>query len=277
MLRDLVLLSSIRWMFRSSIFHFHAAGTSELYSRLPTLLRLFYRLSYFKPDVAIQLSEFNPDDASALQARKTYLIPNGIEDDFAALGSPTKQHSNRCTILWVGLISDSKGFLVLVDALRILAREGITAHVTVVGSFDSDRFKERAMRLIASHGLYDVFEFTGALTGRNKFERFLEADIFCFPTFFESESFGLVVLEAMQFGLPTVASRWRGVQSLVKDGETGYLVQPRDAEELADRLGILVRDPELRVAMGQKGRSRFLRECLVDTFYARMDECFADV
>ncbi len=275
MLRDMVVLSSIRWMFKSSIFHFHAAGTSEIYARLPRYLRLLYRWSYFKPDIAIQLSEFNPDDASVLEARTKFVIPNGIEDVYGAMGCPAKVRSDRCGILWVGLISESKGFLVLVEAMKLLEATGVAAHVTVVGSFVSDEFKLRAKALISSSGLDDVFEFTGVLTGQAKHEQFLKADIFCFPTFFESESFGLVVLEAMQFCLPVVATNWRGVQSLVKDEVTGYMVAPKDSQRLADKLGILVRDRDLRIAMGERGRQRFLQDYLVETFYERMDECFA--
>jgi glycosyltransferase involved in cell wall biosynthesis len=63
------------------------------------------------------------------------------------------------------------------------------------------------------------------------------------------------VLEAMAAELPVVASRVGGLSELVVDGETGLLVPPRDADELAAALGRLVADPDLRRALGAAGRA----------------------
>lgn len=274
MLRDFAILIPLRWMFDSTIFHFHAAGTSELYERLPAWLRTLYRLSYFEPEVAIRLSDKNPDDPTFLRAQRTYIVPNGVADDYAAMGAPPKPTHSRCRLLYVGLISLSKGFLVLVDAVRLLKEAGVDVDVSVVGRFASDGFRQTVEATLASHQLHDRFRFHGVLTGREKHQQFLEADVFCFPTFFESESFGLVVVEAMQFATPVVAARWRGVQSLVRDGDTGFLVPPRDSVGLADRLLALVRDSELRSRMGQRGRQVFMSEYVAERFHRRMDACF---
>ena len=118
-------------------------------------------------------------------------------------------------------------------------------------------------------GLTEHFEFAGVLTGAEKHEAFLDSDIFCFPTFFESESFGLVVTEAMQFELPVVASRWRGVQSLVVDEVTGFLVPPKNCEAMADSVERLVLDPKLRRQLGRAGRQRYLEEYTITRFHAR--------
>jgi glycosyltransferase involved in cell wall biosynthesis len=52
--------------------------------------------------------------------------------------------------------------------------------------------------------------------------------VFCFPSFFNSEAFPVVLLEALACGLPIVSTRWRGIPSIVDDGECGLLVEPRD-------------------------------------------------
>jgi D-inositol-3-phosphate glycosyltransferase len=61
----------------------------------------------------------------------------------------------------------------------------------------------------------------------------------------------------MTFGLPVVATRWRGLVDVVVDQETGVLVPPRDPEQLADALGWLVRNPAEARAMGRRGRARY--------------------
>lgn len=277
MLRDMVILVAIRWMFPKTIFHFHAAGASEIYATLPDYLKATYRWSYFAPDMAIQLSEFNPDDGGALHAKAKLVIPNGIEDEYLPLNAAGRKSQPVCSILFVGLICESKGILVLIEAARLAKERGLRVKVNVVGQFASGEFRQAVIERLASGGLGEDFDFAGVLTGHAKNEQYLNADIFCFPTFFESESFGLVVLEAMQFCLPVIATKWRGVQSLVQDGETGYLVPPHDCQALANRIIALASDPALREKMGMAARKQFLDKYTLEKFHARMDQCFAAV
>ena len=67
----------------------------------------------------------------------------------------------------------------------------------------------------------------------------------------------MVLLEAMQFGLPSVGARWRGIQSIIEDGNTGFLVTPRSPDELADKLALLLADEGLRKEMGLRARERY--------------------
>jgi glycosyltransferase involved in cell wall biosynthesis len=276
-LRDLAILLPTRWMFRKTVFHFHAAGTREIYPRLPRFVRSLYWFAYRRPDVAIRTSELNPDDGAFLEAGTSLVIPNGLEDDYALIGCPPKPINQTCNVLFVGLVNESKGTLVLLDAMRILKERDVPARLTVVGQFVSEEFRNLAMTRVHSYDLGDLVTFTGVLSGRAKYEQYLRADIFCFPTFFESESFGLVVVEAMQFKVPVVVSRWRGVQSVVRDGASGYLVPPHDPVSVADRLEQLVADPALRTRMGEFGREVFLREYTVEQFHRRIDECLAGI
>ncbi len=88
------------------------------------------------------------------------------------------------------------------------------------------------------------------VTGDAKVELFRSVDIFCFPSHYASESFGVVLIEAMSFSLPIVATRWRGIPEVT--GEEGtFLVEVRDAAALAARLGELLHSPELRAEMGR--------------------------
>lgn len=280
MMRDLAILIATRWMFRKTVFHFHAGGLSEIYAGLSFPLRLLFRLAYSRPDVSIRLSEFNPEDGKALGARCETIIPNGVEDVLSVMGSDPRHRGTavgRARILFVGILCESKGLLVLLEACGLLRQRGVDAAVEAMGRFESPGFEAEARAAAERWGVADAVTYLGVLAGQEKWEAFKSADILCFPTFFESESFGLVLLEAMCLGLPVVATRWRGIPSVVEDGGNGFLVPVRDPTALADRLEALARDPALRGRMGARGREIFESRFGLEAFQERMAGVFASL
>jgi len=167
--------------------------------------------------------------------------------------------------------------MVLIDAVKAGRDSGVHVKVSVVGKFISENFKKIVLDRIANYRLENIFAFKGVLTGQAKHDEYLAADIFCFPTFFECESFGLVAVEAMQFKVPVILSRWRGVQTLIEDGAEGFLVPIQDAKALAEKITLLVNAPELRCRMGDQGRKRYLQEYSIEKYYQRLDECFRKI
>ncbi len=276
MLRDMAILLCTRWMFNKTIFHFHAAGIGGLYSQLPVYLQVLYRWSYFKPDIAIILSENNPNDDEVLQAKERYIIPNGIEDVYQ-LGSYKKSvEDSVVSILFVGMVCQTKGVLVLLEAVKMTRERGINVRVNILGEFASARFRLTVNTIIKEYHLEGDVNFLGVMTGRDKWDLYTAADIFCFPTYFESESFGLVVVEAMQFSVPVIVTKWRGVQSLITDGEEGYLVPVENSIAVAEKLTVLATDQQLRERMGRKGRERYLDQYTLEQFYQHIDECLRE-
>jgi glycosyltransferase involved in cell wall biosynthesis len=279
MFRDIAILLTTRWLFSKTVFHFHASGLAELYDQLPAWQRWLFRHAYFGADGAIRLSELNPEDGKRLQAKREYVIPNGIEDpcpDGIERSTPTT-HDKPLRLLFVGVLCESKGMLDLIEACGLLASRGFPFQLEFMGQWQSDEFAERAQRRLDELKLGQHTRFLGVLTGAKKFDVFRGADVLCFPTFFNCESFGLVLLEAMACGVPVVATRWRGIPSIVDDGKTGFLVEPRCPDALADALYKLGCDPDLRARMGAAGRDRFLRHYTLPLHIERMRDMFLDV
>lgn len=279
MVRDIIFLIAARWCFPQTVFHFRAAGLSELYERLPRILRFFFRQAYYHPELAIQLSEFNPPDGRAVRAKKVTVIPNGMEDQFLAhhRGTGTAKANAHPVILFVGILRESKGVMVLLEACKRLHEAQVPFRIRFMGQYESDAFRNEVEAFLDGNGLRDHVEFLGVLKDAPKWEAYAQADLLCFPSHFASESFGNVLIEAMMFQLPVVATHWRGIPSIVADGETGVLVPIKDPAALAEALARLLKDPELRRSLGERGRQRYLEHFTLDRFYRNMEDALAAV
>jgi glycosyltransferase involved in cell wall biosynthesis len=93
----------------------------------------------------------------------------------------------------------------------------------------------------------------------------------------DSETFGLVLIEAMSAQVPVVAARSSGAADVVVDGETGFLVPCRDPAALAQRVASLAADPGLRRRLGLAGRQRFEREFSLTAHMKNIERVWAHV
>jgi glycosyltransferase involved in cell wall biosynthesis len=169
------------------------------------------------------------------------------------------------------MLTEAKGLLVLVDACGLLSAQGVPFRLELIGQFQSPAFETVVRRRLAALGIESQVNFAGPVHGDAKWQAFAGADVLCLPTFYEAETFGVVLVEAMSFRLPVVATKWRGIPEIVDDGATGFLVEPHDPAAVAERLAQLHDDPSLRRWLGSAGRRKFLREFTTEHFTRRME------
>lgn len=274
-LRDMMFLSVVRPFFPTVVFDFHAAGLWDMEPRLPAPLRPVFRWAYH--DAALAIHKYpQPPNQRTLAAQRCVVVPYGIEDEFPAYEA-TQRQSQGFTLLFVGILTASKGIWTLLDALVELHGRGVGARAVFIGEFASDRTAAEWRERVVRPGLGERVQHLGRLEGDAKWREFRQADVFCFPSEYENEALPLVVIEAMQFALPVVASDWRGIPSLVQDGVTGFLIGPRDPIALADRLERLAGDGTLRTRMGSEGRQRYLERFTVEAHLAAMEDALLSV
>jgi D-inositol-3-phosphate glycosyltransferase len=162
-------------------------------------------------------------------------------------------------LLFVGRLDPVKGLNVLFDALCQLLRSltpgdsrGVSLAVIGGDSVEAaealrneaiclDEVKER-------YGLKEMVAFLGSQSQETLPYYYSAADVCVMPSLYES--FGLVALEAMACGTPVVASRVGGLPHVVADGISGYLVPENDPAGLAEKLKLLLTDPDLRARLG---------------------------
>lgn len=278
MYRDMLLLLPTRFLFKHTIFHTHAGGTSSLYSKMNAVTRFFYRIAFFYPEILVKLTNYSHGDDKVLQAKKVFVVPNGIKDEFLSYEESRRERkSDIVNILYVGAMYEERGIGELVEAANILKKKRSNFHLNFVGIFISEEFKTKINDLIRHYQLEQNISFLGTKIDGAKWQVFNSMDIFCFPTYVPSETFGIVLVESMQFKIPIVATDWNGVPFVVEDGNTGLLVKPGDAEDIAAKLELLISDERLREQLGENGRKRFLENYSIDSFLKNMDKVFSEI
>jgi glycosyltransferase involved in cell wall biosynthesis len=272
-LRDGIYLLAVRPIMRGTMLVYHSSGVAEFIENLPPVIRPLIKAGFSGARLAIQLSSFAPPDGAALQAQETRIIPNALPDD-AGPWFPRKQ-DGTLRILYMGVVAIGKGVRDLLLAAHELFKEQIPFRLMLAGDFRSAD-EESELRQLAKGLPRGSVEFTGSLSGEAKKEAFRSNDVFCFPSFWHAETFPLVLLEALAFGMPVVASRWRGIPDLLgTDGSCGSLVDIHAIDQLSAALERLAREPTLREAMSRNARLRYEERFRLDQFYVNYNEAFS--
>ncbi|MCX7722077.1 MAG: glycosyltransferase family 4 protein [Verrucomicrobiae bacterium] len=125
---------------------------------------------------------------------------------------------------------------------------------------------ESVSALVGARSSLPQFTYMGFVSGAAKASALRDADCLCFPTYYHAESFGLVIIEAMAFGLPVVASNWRSIPEIVPPGYPG-LVQPRSPKQIADGIIKMLTFNDAEVL-----RARFLERFSLEQYLKGMAE-----
>lgn len=286
--RDWLVMLLCRPFFPMVVFHWHAAGLGDWLARgARPWERWLTRRLLGRHRLSIVLTEAGRGDAAAFQAIETSVVPNGIPDpcpDYEARLAPARERRSRqlmrliheapdglktrVRVLFIGLCTAEKGLFDLLEALAEanarLAGAGrpFRLSLDVAGKFwqaeEQQRFERRCAGADLQLGGLDTgtaapaVTYHGFVSGGAKARLFENADLFCFPTRYSAESFGLVLLEGMAYGLPVVTTRWRHLPELLPAGYPG-LVEPRSPVQLAASLTKM-----LELEWGGRLRSHFL-------------------
>jgi glycosyltransferase involved in cell wall biosynthesis len=211
------------------------------------------------------ISEFNAEfllerfasGRFAVTREKFQVIHCGIEPSRYAsrplAGAPGRDRPAR--LLSVAQLKPYKGIAFLIEAARRLVEQGVDVCCDVIGGGPLHAELEAA---IARAGLGERFHLLGPRTQSEVAEALASADLFVLPSIVaadgQMEGIPVSLMEALAAGVPTVATRLSGIPELVRDGRTGYVVPPGDAESLAAAIARALAEPERAHALAQAGR-----------------------
>lgn len=244
-LRTVVLMQSA--LFHHSILRHRWARWMDEWA-----VRVFLRWA----SLILTNSEFTQREVLSLgiDPEKVKVIYCGYEDILAA--KPTearaiRQKKDPKRILFVGQCAEVKGIEFLLRAIPMFADQQAT--LDMVGNTAGEpKYFTRLRHIIKVLGLKDRVVFHGHISEKKVLSQFYKrADVFVLPSLVEG--FGIVLLDAMSFGLPIVATRVGAIPELVKDDINGLLIQPADSPALSKAIGRLLNSPTLRKKYGKAG------------------------
>jgi glycosyltransferase involved in cell wall biosynthesis len=194
------------------------------------------------------------------------VIPNAV--DVSVVPTGPRAAAEPVEIASVGRLAAPKDFSTLLSALALLPRGRV--RLTVLGD---GPLRPELERKVAELGLADDVVLTGEVAD---VRRYLDrADVFALSS--TSEGMPISVLEAMAAGLPVVASAVGGLHEIVVDGATGFLVPASQPAALAEALGRLVEDAQLRARLGAAGRQRAEDEFSLERWRAAHLDLYASL
>lgn len=179
-------------------------------------------------------------------------------------------------VLCVGKVNALKNSAALVRCAGLLKGRGVYAEIRFAGRA-APEYEAMLRALMEEHGVADRCRLLGHLGRDELLAELCSAAVLAHPSLREHAP--AAISEAAVIGLPVVASRVGGIPNMVEEGRTGFLIDPHDPGQLADRLERLLCDPELRATMSARARqaahARFSGEAVARRLLGIYQECLA--
>ena len=263
--KDFIVVQMLKSMGCKIIAHYHNKGVSAYQSKW--IYNFLYKRFFSNLKVILLAENLYKDMAKYVKREDVYICPNGIpsscKEEMEARRNNVIPH-----LLFLSNLLISKGVIVLLDALKILKEKEYTFVCQFIGGETAEINAVQFFEEVNKRELSDLVTYVGRKVREEKEAFFRQADIFVFPTYYET--FGLVNLEAMEYKLPVISTNEGGIPDIVKDGENGLICEKQNPVSLADCIAKLLDDEELRVKMGSAGHEKFCREFTLDKFENRM-------
>ncbi|MFC0263497.1 glycosyltransferase [Fontibacter flavus] len=212
-----------------------------------------------------------------IHPNKVHLINNGVsipsvdfdQNQIEALKSKLKISSGDFIIGAVGRVLDVvKRFSDILKALQKIDNPKVKFLLVGDGQ-DLNQLKNLAIDL----GVEKQFLTVGYQSKTTYY--YLIMDVFCVPS--ANEGFGLVAVEAMFFRLPVIGTKVGGLQDIVVDNQTGFLIPPNSPQEIAEKIQYLIDFPETSKSMGENGYERAMEHYTADRYCRKVEDLYLEL
>jgi glycosyltransferase involved in cell wall biosynthesis len=236
----------------------------ENYRNIPMRIRQdFMAMQLEDIDAFISPSQYLADAyvRAGIPHEKMHIVGYGIDvHRFSQISKKPRAHG-RIRFTFVGHMGMHKGIHVLLDALQFIDDiQNVT--INLVGDGE---FLEKYTEFVQEKGLDDIVKFWGKIENTNHI--YSQTDVFILPSIWP-ENQPVTITEAMASKIPVIASNIGGIPELVDDKKTGFLFEPGNAKDLANKMLVFIQEPKLIDTFGENAYDKIKN----NTYQRRISE-----
>lgn len=190
---------------------------------------------------------------------------------------PRGEGGGRLELLYLGVLTERRNALFLLDVAGELAARGVDFGLTVIGAFADEEYKRRFWSRVEERNLGGAVRHVPRVEQKDLADVYGATDVFLLPTRYDI--FGMVLLEAMHFGRAVLTTRNGGSETLIEDGKNGFILDGGDAGAWAGRIEALGRDRGTLAAVGAAAKETvdagYTWDALAGRFCRAFEDCLA--
>lgn len=220
--------------------------------------KLIKHVSYF-----VFTSQGLKEKVTRIPENKNQVLHNSIDDslNFSEKELENKrllyQNNNKLRILYLSNMTPSKGYMDVALAAKILHKKGIILQVDFVGEWLSNEQLNEFKKFITENGLQQIIQIHGKINDRTKIKTFFwDADFFVLPTYYSHEAQPVSIVEALNAGVPVIATKHASIPEMITDGYNGKLVGKKQPEAIAESIEACMQ-PDVWMDMSKNARKSF--------------------
>jgi glycosyltransferase involved in cell wall biosynthesis len=268
--RDLIFVFIFKIMRIMPIYHLHAKGITDNINKHSLLIKVYRWV--FNNSIIIHLSDgLIASEITPLKLKKTtvYKLQNGIKKQDSSVLIPIEDKQDD--LLFLSNLFPSKGIFVFIEALSFVKQELPKIKVNIVGNTVNEIILENVNRMIDDYDLTENVFVHGQKTGGEKNSFFEKSKIFVHPTL--NDAFPLVILEALQHGLPVI-STFEGAIPEIINKNIGALVEKSQPKLLADEIVKMLKNNVELKNMSENCNKKFNEKYSIDKFDDNIETIF---
>ena len=255
--RHLLLLIIVRIIFhRKKIYIIHHHYQYEMLAGVKRILFKYFELSFLELSTSIII----PSPYVLMRTKE--LLPKKkidfIEIAFNENVDSSKEKKVKSgELLYIGTIEHRKGLHLLLDSLSLLKKNNQNFFVNIVGSIVDNNYYTKLLDKVSSSGLEKHVTFHGRVSSEALHDFLMTSELFIFPSLLEG--YGMVIMEAMSYGIPVIAFKNSAMQYTIKDGFNGFLANNEDVKDFYTLIGKVICNSTLRNQLSKGALMTYLK------------------
>ncbi len=180
--------------------------------------------------------------------QKIKIITNGIDaEEFSFRNIDSRR--DKFKIICVTRLTPRKGINYIIEAVELLKKRGLEVELEIIGNGNAEKDLQE---IVKRKKLSDRMKFLGRVEHSRLPEYYRNANVYVSASL--NEGMSNTMLEALASGLPIIATETGGTEEMVKDGQNGFVIEMKSAEDIADKVETISRDFELEKKMSEHSR-----------------------